>query len=1410
MLRYLFALFLLLVGTLKAQTGDVPAFYKEMQKNRPNVFVVDSLYDIYRANTSLDFDAATLEEIKKMKASNPNRAEKSPWLSNARQENSPIKKEFRSEYEKKYLEWRREIQAYINEEGYIDYPSAQERNQTFSQRPKTPFLKRVLRSLGIASGEVSSSIYDSPETPYHATFSGWHYYGPVQLLSNTGQNNVTSQANVRAFAQSPTNPNHTVCAVESGTVYISHNKGKMWHLATKGYDIKEVSALSFSASDEKVIFVGGAHGLYISRDGGVTWTILTNFNTLTRYAGIGNNVSKIISVATDGNAVNDNVLMATNRGIVKLKQTGSGSSVSYQYEVKLPLCVTDIVKRPNSDNEFYAVAYDAATNFMYFYKSTDGGETWVKKGTEGKGWYEPAKKMANVWGARLAITPADDQVVYAYIIANQTSRDNGYWGVYRSNDAGENWTLPNPNGPGAGTRGYNNSNNINLATFPFQPTGSYTQGFYNCAIIASPTNANTIIVGGLNAYISRDGGQTFKYFGGYWGPKSLHADMQTFYQQTNADGSVDTWLTTDGGINYSNDFFETVNEVRTFGLGGDYWGFDLGEYNTNMGGGMYHNGDSYHVSTYGKGVFKHLGGGESSTGYVLPGNDERHFFFSDFSGIIASPEVNTSYSPAYKLDPIPSEPYAGRGLPYYTQRDHNGNMYYFTQTKEEKVLGKFNLQVYNYKDNKVYLLKEMTTSKDTAPQQYMVSFSNPLYQYLIVNNKLYASTDGGKNWEEKTTPFANNMSLAIVDNDPKTIYVLRTYTTGNNVLKVSNDGGTSFQNIDNPNTNRNYKHILNVRGTDVIFLFGNNQSKVHYYIDGTWKEYSEDLPFNLNILEPKIQYRTGEFFMATSGSGIWTRKLPDDVLAKMNVVKINIESPKKTTVVKDFVFEPNNISLYYGKTIVSRQWEFPGAAQVNNAETDKPSVVYNKYGKFGVKLTLTDSEGQNYTQTFPDFFTVYPYCACDAPNVMKELIGNISVWVDADRTNMQNQTVTDRITGEVYSLVNTAGMSLEKTPDLHNGKPVLSFKANNSYIDLGKTYEGKTFFVVSKLNPNANNAFNFLLGDNGSADFHSNGRLGSIFSSAYMSDRQRFNSANNGRTQINGINRNFFNTNFYTDKLSVYAMRVADGKTGARVRYISKDRGFSDRTWRGEVAEVIVFDKSLTDEEMTQVNDYLMTKYALNTEVQDLPSSIPGLIARINADGADLNNKVVLDYAAKSAYDIINPAAFEIKTSGNNNQKIINIKPNYSDAHIQLNTTYEGKTFFVVSKLHADTKSNFSFILGSDATDFHSGGRLGPILSSSFMRDSELFFPLDDGLTMINNQPASYFSTNFNTSQLTLYTLRVANGKPAAKVSKVSKDRNDTKRVWQGEIGEVLIYDRQLSDEEVQQVNTYLMQKFGL
>lgn len=383
---------------------------------------------------------------------------------------------------------------------------------------------------------------------------------------------------------------------------------------------------------------------------------------------------------------------------------------------------------------------------------------------------------------------SDDNVVYAYLIEERTAEDTGFLGVYRSDDAGENWRLPNPNGPGKG-QGYNKTTNWNLALNPdLRIEDSYQQGFYNCAIGVSPTNPDHLIVGGIYAFKSTDGGVSFKSLPGYGFP-ARHPDIQVFAQQKNADGSVDTFLATDGGVNYSSDFFENESIVRTGGLGGDYWGFDVGEYNTTMGGGMYHNGDSYHVLSYGEGIFKYLGAAEASTGYIFPRENERQMYFSDFGGVIVSPNLNESFQRTEGLSPVPPEPRGGRDNQYYTQRDRFGNTYYHTQSDEDKAQGKVNLYYFSYKDNKTTLLKQIDIPKDWNVWQYMVSYSNPLYQYLFAGTKIFASTDGGHTWEAKGLPFPGNVILAMSDKDPKTVYALQRYSDKDNIVKISRDGG---------------------------------------------------------------------------------------------------------------------------------------------------------------------------------------------------------------------------------------------------------------------------------------------------------------------------------------------------------------------------------------------------------------------------------------------------------------------------------------------------------------------------------------------------------------------------------------------------------------------------------------------
>lgn len=1188
---------LLGIFTVQAQSKEeVPEFYKEMNSHSPNIYKVEELYKKYTETIPITFSEEELKHIKELKAMS--KGEVSSWIAHAKKDNSSVKKEFRSDYEKDYIDWRKHVQPYIQADGSILYPTEEEFIKNFKTESvdhNSKSSKKTTLSSGGNPALTAQQLYGNNTTPIHSTYTGWRFFGPVQLLAPEGDRLVSSHANVRAFAQSQSNPNMLVCAVENGSIYISHNKGKMWHLATKGYHIRNITALAISQSDENVIYAGGGdHKHYVSRDGGVTWEYITpdsGYNSLRRASGPGNPTSKILAIKTDDDPLNDVVLFATTKGLLKLKQIKKvGGGVSYTFEQKLENTTTDIIKRVGHDNEYFALGYDTQKNHMYFYVSTDNGETWTRKG-QNNGWFEPEARMTDCWGGRLAMSFNSPNIVYAYLIEDREKGDNGFLGVYRSEDGGENWTLPNTNGPGKGDKGYGN-HNPNIVTFPWLLTNGYHQRFYNCAIVANPQDANSIILGGLNAYLSSDGGATFNKFGGYSGPKTLHPDMQTFYQQKNDDGTVDTWLTTDGGINYSSDFFNTENIVRTAGLGSDYWGFDLGEYNSNMGGGMYHNGNNYHVHSYGGGIFKRLGGSETSTGYVFPGEDERHMYFSDHSAIIAPKSVNETPKSAPKPDPYPNEPYAGRDT-YYTQRDFRGNTYYHKQTKDDINNGQVKLYRFERLSLKSTLLNTLSFPKGTTVLQYLVSFSNPMYQYMVIDHYIYRSVDGGHTWQKKGMPFnnaRNKFVIAISDLDPNTIYILHRYKKGSEQIKKSTDGGESFSVIPSPNTSVSFRHILAVRGTDIIFVFGNNMSKVYYFIDSQWKEYSDDLPNYLTILEPKIQYRSGEFFMATSGSGIWTRRLPEDVLRKMNAIKINIDAPTKYSFKKSFKFNVTDTSLYYGKTITSRIWEFPGSDSVvggNNLDKKNIEVIYNKYGRFPVKLTLTDSEGHTYTHTFKDYLTVYPYCACDVPSSIKRLLDDIDVWVDTSKANLIDKTITDRATGAQYSINSSNdGVEMKQT---NNGHKVISFKkGGNGYIDLGKDFEGKTFFIVSSLDSKSNSDFSFLLGAGGSAHFHSGkGINGFILNARWSNSSNRFN-----KMMINNMDKNFFATKFIKDKLALYTLRTADNQT-AGARYISKDRSQSRRFWIGDIAEVIIFNRQLTNDEIAEVNQYLMEKFGI-------------------------------------------------------------------------------------------------------------------------------------------------------------------------------------------------------------------------
>jgi hypothetical protein len=274
-----------------------------------------------------------------------------------------------------------------------------------------------------------------------------------------------------------------------------------------------------------------------------------------------------------------------------------------------------------NDNIVYIVKNNPVEDVCEFYLSTDAGLSFTQITN---GWYSSTQAGRHDGGARIAVSDADPNRVYAYLIGEAKTGDTGFIGVYRSNDGGYTWSLPN--GPAGGPY---DAVHQNLAIG--SPSWQYHQGFYNCALAASNSNPNEILVGGLNLYKSDDGGATFYPLAGYVGGSySMHVDMQDFRTY----GST-TFITTDGGIYQSDDFFNTANFTSNMnGIhSSDYWGFGQGWNEDVTIGGLYHNGNMTSYENWATDDFLQLGGGEPASGYVNPGLN-RHVYSSDINGRI--------------------------------------------------------------------------------------------------------------------------------------------------------------------------------------------------------------------------------------------------------------------------------------------------------------------------------------------------------------------------------------------------------------------------------------------------------------------------------------------------------------------------------------------------------------------------------------------------------------------------------------------------------------------------------------------------------------------------------------------------------------------------------------------------------
>ena len=292
---------------------------------------------------------------------------------------------------------------------------------------------------------------------------------------------------VLAVAGVPGDPNTYYFGAVAGGVFKSTNGGMTWTPTFDKQSVSSIGAIAVADSDHNILYVGTGEaclrgnisygdGIYKSTDGGQTWKNIGLKDS--RHVGaliIDPRNPDIVLVAALGHAWGPN----SERGVFRTADGGkTWQKVLYKDDNTGAI---DVVFDPRNSSIVYAAMYQVRRQPWYFksggpgsglYKSTDGGLTW--KQLEGHGL--PEGELGRIG---VSVSGANSNRVYALIEAKKG-------GLYRSDDAGNTWTLVNDD-------------------------ERYRQrAWYFTHVFADPQNADTVYVLNTGAFRSNDGGKTFE------------------------------------------------------------------------------------------------------------------------------------------------------------------------------------------------------------------------------------------------------------------------------------------------------------------------------------------------------------------------------------------------------------------------------------------------------------------------------------------------------------------------------------------------------------------------------------------------------------------------------------------------------------------------------------------------------------------------------------------------------------------------------------------------------------------------------------------------------------------------------------------------------------------------------------